>query len=407
MRAFTDRSVDVPARVVASLLVSAALVAPAGAAAPAGPAWRQSSFDAGHTWFNRDETMLSSANVGALSERWARTLGQFYVGPTVQSGEAVFVCSNLYGLSALAAATGRIGWSNPDLPGLNCGSPAVRGQTVYVTTSDATPNVGHLSAVDAATGTLRWTSSWPDADSLGFENPTLSGDTVFVTDRRHAIHAVDAATGALRWRAETPWLQNAATVAGGKVVVTTWDACCTTAVRKVYAFDAATGSSAWVAPADGSNMQYPATILGPRVYAGSDSGRVRAYDLATGALLWQRRLDGYISAPIAAGRQRVIVSSANRTLSALDAATGEVVWTRSIAPWSIASNLAIAADVVYMTVNDPFVHRLATFDLATGEVLPQAATTSLTGSRAQLSVVDGRVQMSTSQGVLHVYAQAR
>ncbi len=390
-----------PACFVAALTFALAAGAPAMASA-AGQSWTQSGYDAGKTWFNATERELSTSNVGALRESWNRQLGQFYIGPTAQARGKIIVCSNLNGISVLKAATGALIDTKQSLVGGDCGSPAIGGAKVYVTTSSPTPINGYLTALDGA-GQIVWTSPSTGTESLGFENPVLADGAVFVADRRFAVYSFNAETGAINWRSETAWLNNEATVGSGKVIVTTWGGS-PSGSKQLYAFNAGTGALAWSAPTDITNMEYPALITEGLAIAGSDSGAVRAFDLANGAPRWETAFPGYISAPLAAAGKLLYVVSGNATVTALKAGSGTTVWTHALKFRSVSSNMVVANGVLYLTTTDQNGQQLTTLDAATGSALGADRPGSITGSFGKLTVVDGRVQISTNQGYLHVFA---
>ncbi len=387
---------------LALALAAACLATPSRAEAAS---WPQAGFDAAHTWFNASEKRLRAHNVATLTQVWSRQLGQFYIGQTAQSKGAIVVCSNLFGVSVLSAENGKKQGSVATLAGDNCGTPAIHGAIAYVTTSGAEPNVGYLTALDNA-GAVLWTATSSDPQSLGFEDPALASRTLFVADRRNAVYAFDAATGSTRWRAETGLLHNAAAVRDGTVVITTWGSIF--APNRVWAFAAKDGATRWSSEADRSNMQYPALITDSSTealaIAGADSGSVRAFSLASGALSWQAAVPGYVSAPIAAAQGAVFVVSGNRTISALSADDGSVLWRTALDQASVSSNLALANGLVFCTVIDGGEHRLAVYRAATGEPIARIGGTSLTGTFGKVTVVEGRVHVATNQGVLHVFA---
>jgi outer membrane protein assembly factor BamB len=394
---------------LALALTAACLATPTRAEAAS---WPQAGFDAAHTWFNPTENHLRANNAALLAQVWSRQLGQFYIGQTAQSKGTIVVCSNLFGISILSAENGKRQGSVATLAGDNCGTPAIHGAMAYVTTSGAEPNAGYLTALDNA-GTVLWMATSSDPLSLGFEDPALDSRTLFVADRRNSVYAFDAATGATRWRAETGVLNNAAAVRNGSVVITTWGANAGTGPNRVWAFAAKDGSLRWASDADHTNMQYPALITDSSTEApaaealaitGSDSGSVRAFSLASGHLRWQTDTPGYVSAPIAAAHGAVFVVSGNRTISALSADDGSVLWRTALAQASVSSNLALANGLIFCTVIDGGAHRLAVYRASTGEPIAQIAGAGLTGTFGKLTVVEGRVQVATNQGVLHVFA---
>jgi outer membrane protein assembly factor BamB len=371
------------------------------AASAAGNAWLQPGFSAAHSWANPHEKTLKPGNVARLQQLWSQKLGQFYVGATTQADGMVYACSNLYGLSALDAATGAEQWST--YTGGQCGSATLTAEAAYVTTWGGNPIRYALTAVRRADGGTLWSVPPAQSDSLGFENPTLAGNSLYVADRRSGVSAFDAGTGALRWKAETGMLNQQATVAGGLVYVSTWGNG-STAPHRVFAFSAKDGALKWSRPTDTANSQYPAAVAEGRVFVGSDTGALYAYDAAKGTPLWKASFSGYVSAPIVAAGPAVLVNTGSGTISALAAATGKVQWS-TVLPGSatVASNLVLANGVIFFSTIDPDgQHKLATLDARTGRLIALLPAL-LWGSYSQVAVVDGRVQVATNYGILQVF----
>lgn len=379
----------------------ALLAAPAAQAAGA-PAWLQPGFSAAHSWTNTQERTLKPGNVSRLQQLWSQKLGQFYVGATTQDDGQVYACSNLYGLSVLDATTGAEQWSR--FVGGQCGSATLNAEAAFVTTwSGGNPTQYALTAVRRADGGTLWSVPPAQRDSLGFENPTLVGNSLYVADRRSGVSAFDAATGALRWKADTGMLNQQATVAGGLVYVSTWGNG-GTVPQRVFAFSTRDGALKWSQPTDSANSQYPAAVSEGRVFVGSDTGTLYAFDAASGTPLWKRAFSGYVSAPIVTTGAAVIVNTGTGTVTALNAATGEVRWS-TVLPGSatVSSNLVLANGVVFFsTIDNRGEHKLATMDARTGRVIA-VLPTLLWGSYSQISVVDGRVHVATNYGILQVF----
>ncbi|WP_211265558.1 outer membrane protein assembly factor BamB family protein [Actinacidiphila oryziradicis] len=106
------------------------------------------------------------------------------------------------------------------------------GGTVYVGSGD-----GKVYALDAVTGTERWTHTTGDAvDS----SPAVVGGTVYVGSNDHMLYALDAVTGTERWTYATGGaVRSSPAVVGGTVYVGSNDS-------TVFALDAASGAG----PAD-------------------------------------------------------------------------------------------------------------------------------------------------------------
>lgn len=120
-------------------------------------------------------------------------------------------------LTALDLATGKVRWKK-DLPGGVVGAAAVAdGQAVCAATD------GKVRAFKLADGDRSWLY---DAKAPVFAPPAVAGGVVYVADLFGTVHAIDAKTGAAKWTfplpKETPGMvYGGVTVHGGKLVVAT------------------------------------------------------------------------------------------------------------------------------------------------------------------------------------------
>lgn len=138
-----------------------------------------------------------------------------YTGTPVVAGGTLYAGSSGGTLTALDAATGAVRWSHDFDKPINA-SAAVSGGIVYIPLVQ--PGAPSVAALDAATGAVLWetvTDTQPTADSYG--SPTLYDGKLFIgtsgyfgesvsevdVQARGSIVALDAATGALLWKTYT------------------------------------------------------------------------------------------------------------------------------------------------------------------------------------------------------------
>lgn len=108
--------------------------------------------------------------------------------------------------------------------------------------------------------------------------------------------------------------------------------------------------------------QGPAIVDG-RVYAAAVEGGVRAFDLQTGASVWQYASELPLSGGPGAGEGTVAVGSLEGDVIALDAATGAEKWKAKVANEVIAAP-TVGQGMVLVHSNDG---RVSAFDAASGE----------------------------------------
>ena len=306
---------------------------------------------------------------------------------------------------ALDAPNGALIWKY-DIPRESWGElwadPVLADGMVYVGSFN-----GNMYALDAATGTLRW--SYATGDVIRWP-ASVAYRAVYFGSVDHNLYALDASTGILRWSYETDrplWI--GPVVAGGLAYQAPGD-------RHLYALDAATGKLRWRYTTEADRWSRPVVAEGI-LYAsastdfsddyqqGSDIERLRHYgyvtalDAHTGRLLWKYRTDGDPSTPVVAAGMVYVSAGDERSyllgdppesgnpsmrghVYALDAATGNLIWQRravsEISPGP--AGLTVAEGAVYVESSNQFrynspssppeppIHgQVTAFDALTGE----------------------------------------
>lgn len=340
---------------ILSLMLAAALavtVAPAAAGSPGD--WPQQGGDAGHT------SRVTSP--GNLSPTTVRSLGLQLSAPTrIDGGFAVadgvaYATTSSGRLVATSTVNGRALWSQATCDGAPQGTnpyadtaPAVSGSTVWVSSGRYLTGISlathfQVACVALAGGT---------AGGTGTGSPTVYGGSVYVANGNRVL-AVDAATGSVRWSVRIPAGQVASTLAvdGGLVVVP--------AVGRsyrggwVYALRTLDGRTQWT-----YHRSAPATavaVSGGRVYVGNVPA---ALDEPTGQLLWTNT--GYHATDtgltVADGRVYVFGGencygprqlNCDGDVFAFDVRDGHLLWLTSISSEG-AGVVSEGGGVVYVT----------------------------------------------------------
>ena len=188
------------------------------------PDWSSYLFAADHAGYNPSATSITTAKAKSLVKVWhwtpgpaaAGQVGGLYASPVV-SGGLVFIGARTGVFYALNEATGAVVWKRTFAPivGTTCGpqgftstatvapDPSTGTATVYVAAPD-----GYLYAMDAATGTIVWSSvvaipSTTKNDYYNWASPTVSGGVIYMGISsecdtplvRGGVIAVDQGTG--------------------------------------------------------------------------------------------------------------------------------------------------------------------------------------------------------------------
>jgi len=200
-------------------------------------------------------------------------------------------------------------------------SPVMVEGAVYFGSGD-----GHLYALDAATGTLRWKFKTGD---VVHASPAFANGVLFFGSFDSYFYAVEARTGKQKWRfhgGEDALLHNQVGFQSSPAVV---DGVVYTGCRdaQLYALDAATGKEKWRFDNQFSwVITSPAVVDGKVFFGTSDSSLYHVVEAATGKPILRQEGKAYIfSSPVVAG-DVVLIGVLNGTLEARDVKSGELLW---------------------------------------------------------------------------------
>lgn len=272
----------------------------------------------------------------SLTQVWTAQIGQgntrrhrISADPVAADGR-VFTLDSRAGVVATSLASGAALWTADLQPGFDRGGNvsggglAVSGGRLYVTTG-----FGELIAMDAATGGIAWRQRL----DAGIGAPTVAGGTVYVVSRNNQGWAIDADTGQLQWN--VPGTESRALLAGGAapaitdrlVIMPFGSGEIGGVLRRSSAFLWSTSVAAGrngVAYANINDVTSDPVIVGNRIYAGNQSGRVVAFDATRGERIWQAD-EGAYSPVLHTGGDLFFVSDRNELIR-LDAGTGARIW---------------------------------------------------------------------------------
>jgi outer membrane protein assembly factor BamB len=215
----------------------------------------------------------------------------------------------------------------------------VVGGTAYLSSSGA----GDVQALDAGTGSVRWTAN---ACNQGQQTsaPAFAMGAIWVGLNDPSIVGLASGTGVTRACVSPgdlfptpPTAANGAVYAGG-------------GSGEVVAVDASSGRVRWAvwppSPLLAPLMNAPAVSTdGTRLFVGSSNGYVYKLAAATGAVIWAHYVDSCGESAVTVSGSNLYVSGCN--LYALSAATGAVLWQTThfgpaISAPAVANGLVIA-----------------------------------------------------------------
>lgn len=207
----------------------------------------------------------------------------------------------------------------------------VRDDAVFSASAD-----GDVFAFDLISGKRLWAH---DTNARLAGGPGAGGSLVLVGTLDAEVIALDRLSGQERWRAKMPSEVLTAPVAtDDTVLVRTGDG-------RVFGLNAADGVRLWnfdrgVPPLTLRGMSQP-LLVGDRVIAGLDNGRVAALDVRSGRLLWEQVVSAPtgrselerladVDAELLADGEMIYAASYGGDLVALSRDTGTILWRTAL-----------------------------------------------------------------------------
>ena len=295
-------------------------------------------------WAQRPNAPRNRTEHAALSPRpqlaWSANIGagdgkrQRIVADPVAAQGRIFTLD----AGATVTATGTNGstlWSRDLTPAgersdqASGGGIAVADGVVYVSTT-----FGRLTALDAATGEIRWQQK---LEATGSGTPTVQGDLVYLVSGGDTAWAIETATGRVRWQTSTAPDQS--NVLGGAApVVSDQFAIFAFGNGELQATFRQGGLRVWDSFVSGqrrfsalariADITGDPVLAGDTLYVGTHSGRMVALNASNGERRWTAQ-DGAISPVWVAGGSVFAISDRNELLR-LGAADGARIWGVSL-----------------------------------------------------------------------------
>lgn len=316
-----------------------------------GQGWGTPAADASTVYFLAKTHEVIALDGGTGARRWSAHTGE---PGAATSGSTLFLVGDLviaadYNVLAFDRRDGALRWRFTPVdgyaPGIYLGGPA--GDLLF-----AGSPAGRIYAIDHRTGSARWSTLIEDDRQTTVYQPVTDGDlvaagyTTFAAPNTGGIVVLDARTGEERWRAAFPQSGGASIDAGwaGGPVLTEDLVIAVSADGIVYAFDRRTGTIRWtlpkwsaqpnatVGPAAPRDRDFrPLTRSGGRLFVGSLSGDVLAYDIDDRTERWRytSARNGSIAFRMTSDDRFVYVPYVDGCLVVLDIADGRERWRTS------------------------------------------------------------------------------
>jgi outer membrane protein assembly factor BamB len=374
----------------AILALSVVGTARAASAASFATNWTQWGFNAQHTGYNPSETVLTRANVGHLVTAFITPLDPGYSydglgGDPILAGGVVYLSASQDGIvEGINGATGAV-TMDVAACGASTTDPAFASGKIWVGLDD--PGVARISTSGATVSCINFNGSL----CCMVEPPSAGNGTVYATDDSGTLYAINAMTGTLRWSRCCNYYSSASLSADGSELFVSGGP----GGGYVYALKAATGAVIWSHFLDTCGESSIA-VSGSMLYVGG----CNLYGLAaaTGTIKWHStKLGPDVMTPAVAGG--LVIASAPmganyQGIAAFDSTTGKRIWFDNV---DVADPPTIANGVVYLDAEDGL--SLIMLNSSTGAQLGSLAPPS--GSYVGAAIpVDGHVYVNTGSALI-------
>lgn len=299
-----------------------------------------------------DRPHPDSLSAPALPVVWSASITEGASAPPLVADGRLYIAALHQDVFAFEASTGRELWKRRLARGFQA-SPALAGGLVVAVSPHPT---ARAYALDAATGESRWEARVGDVA----QPPLVSAGRLIFVSMGGRIRALDE-SGEQLWESRLEGV-----FPGGSLLLGS-DLILLSASGLLYRLDAATGRRIGTADLGAPAAPGLASLSGGAGFvAATYSGRVRAFapDLTPLPLgLTTRPLQ---EPPVVAGT-RLLVPGADRVLRAFDLESGAPLWERRL-PVTLSTSPTVAPDAARAAVGD-LAGSVWTIDLASGTVL--------------------------------------
>jgi outer membrane protein assembly factor BamB/RNA polymerase subunit RPABC4/transcription elongation factor Spt4 len=276
--------------------------------------------------------------VYALDQMTGAKIWEFITGNSiwaspVVANDKVFIGSTDGKVYALDQSSGAKIWE------FNIGaeigsSPAIADGKVYVGAVD-----GKVYALDGGTGAKVW--EYATGGAIIFSSPAIIGDLLFIGSCDGYLYALNKNDGTEEWKAEISdgkwYVTSSPAVSGGRVFIGS------SAYNKTYAFDIYTGAKIWEYMTGGRILASPA-IADSKVFISSFDGKVYALDQSSGAKIWEFNIGKEAMFPLAIADGIIITSSYDGKIYVLHQSNGSKIWEITVGGAKDAGTYPAVAD---------------------------------------------------------------
>lgn len=281
---------------------------------------------------------------------WATKLSSSIYAEAVVNGTSVYVADRKGTLYALEKATGKIEWQVDTMAEISA-RPLIANGTIYVTTV-----LKQLYAVDKLGRGLKWRTSkfghLPKMTIKGSSSPVIYNGRIYVGYSDGTFICYGAADGSVVWAKQLSDKNARFTDISGTPLIVNDVIYISSMDGQAFALDPKDGVVIWSTDRGGPN---DVAYEDGRLFI-SGGGMVSALDAASGALIWEQKLEAQIeTSPPAVKDGVVVVVSTNDKIFALDAKTGEIKLNRYLGRGTFGRPV-IVGKTLYIFTNSSNMH---------------------------------------------------
>lgn len=374
--------------------------------------WTHRNGDTGHQLpplaLSGAPELVWQSNIGAGNDHKHRITAD----PIVAGGR-IYTMDSRARVSAVSPA-GEVLWTRDLTPVSERTDDASGGGLAFGSgTLFAATGFGELSAIDPASGAVRWTQ---DIEAPAAAAPLVVGKLVYVVGRDNRAWAIDRTNGRVKWQQRSGselavFNGGAAPAEAGRFVLLPFSSGEIAAVLK------GSGIRIWQSTVSGARPGQARSIVGDitsdpvvdgnRIYAGNQSGRLVAIKRQNGERLWTARF-GALSPVWPAGGSVFVISDENQ-LKRLDARDGSEIWSVDLPKWRTENKRRrrdvfahygpiIAGGHLLVASSDD---KIRVFDPASGAELDSIDLPG--GASSHMAVVGGTLYVVNARGALLAY----
>lgn len=275
------------------------------------------------------------------------------------------------------------------------------GMDISGTTAVVGTRSGKIIAIDAQTGSQRWTA---DLSATSLAPALVMADRVIVTTNGGTTIGLDIASGSHIWQYSAQAPNTSVRGMAKPLQLDTRTVLVGSSDGRIHAIDAITGAPIWVRRiglamgaseiAKLRDVDAAATVAGNHLYAVSYGGKLVGFDMSTGRTLFDSDLSSTDELAVLDGA--VIGSSSDGEVVAFDRITGEQLWQNEDLKYRGLTNPVVIGQYIAVGDQEGVIHVLD----AKGQIISRVSSK---GQLTSLTVVGNRLYTQSTDGVVSIY----